>query len=971
MLRRFLLLSLFAFTVPAAAQTDVAALIKKYQDDPRGPYRDIAWYCADGSVVASVNGGCATPNERNFQHARYKQEVEQLGREEHIFLGQILTNTKKEAFWDGDRDNSRIKQYMLGNYLANVDDGWVNRKAQFYRGAFQVEDEMRWGREFLNWLMGNEQALEENFYFIRQAVRDIPHRKDDDLTQKIRNDSRTLADKYGKFMDLRIKIHGQPEGADAGAVEGFMQANRDELEKRGLYQMMQTLANDIRSAYVDRDLVADIVAINQTIPEKNGLKDKIARWATNHAWNPNNPTENTEDRLTSAADLMWTIRTGLDQESPYYRLEGMDISIALERLIFNTARDWEPADARELQEKICYLAEAAAGAGYVEEWEWEAAQTQLGDMNYNLVSPQQATDYLDGARRYVEWGVSTNRGTFGDVVERYAEFEPKAHGFLDDRIRGSVLLPLGDAVGRLGDWIAEAGNLSNSMLDVPNQGSLRGLNPGYARGKLHVVEGNPDAVEVNPNDIFIFATPPSDLKPVGGIATVNEGNMVSHVQLLARNLGIPNAVLTDEQFARLKKYDGDEVFYAVSNAATVIMKPAGDMTDEEEALFTVRERSNQRVTVPTDQLRLDVNRVLNMREIRSKDSGKLAGPKAANLGQLKALFPDKVVEGLVIPFGVFRDHLDQPMPGQSESYWDFLNNRFAEARRMEKNGSSEAEVEQYSLDQLATLRTAIGQIPIKPALVRALRDSFQRVFNEPLGVAPVFLRSDTNMEDLADFTGAGLNKTVFNVVDEDKIMEGIRAVWASPYSERSYKWRQRLLLNPENVFPSILIIPSVDVDNSGVMITKGVTSGREDETTIAFSRGAGGAVDGQAAESWLLDRYGRYVLLSPARERLHRRLPKTGGSVMVPAPFNDRILSDQNLTDLYRLAEDVERIMPESSGETGNGPWDVELGFQNDRMWLFQIRPFVENKRAQGSGYLESISPRPADDVMYDLEVAL
>ena len=77
------------------------------------------------------------------------------------------------------------------------------------------------------------------------------------------------------------------------------------------------------------------------------------------------------------------------------------------------------------------------------------------------------------------------------------------------------------------------------------------------------------------------------------------------------------------------------------------------------------------------------------------------------------------------------------------------------------------------------------------------------------------------MEDLKDFTGAGLNLTLFNVVDYETIIQGIRDVWASPYTERSYKWRQQYLLNPENVFPSILIIPSVDVDYSGVMVTRG------------------------------------------------------------------------------------------------------------------------------------------------------
>ena len=92
------------------------------------------------------------------------------------------------------------------------------------------------------------------------------------------------------------------------------------------------------------------------------------------------------------------------------------------------------------------------------------------------------------------------------------------------------------------------------------------------------------------------------------------------------------------------------------------------------------------------------------------------------------------------------------------------------------------------------------------------------------------------MEDLKDFSGAGLNLTVFNVLDEEKIWQAIRDVWASPYTERSYKWRQKFLLNPENVFPSILIIPSVDVDYSGVLITKGINVGNENDLTVAVNR---------------------------------------------------------------------------------------------------------------------------------------
>ena len=88
-----------------------------------------------------------------------------------------------------------------------------------------------------------------------------------------------------------------------------------------------------------------------------------------------------------------------------------------------------------------------------------------------------------------------------------------------------------------------------------------------------------------------------------------------------------------------------------------------------------------------------------------------------------------------------------------------------------------------------------------PGFKQELQQKFSEVLGGPIGKVPVFVRSDTNMEDLKDFTGAGLNLTVFNVVEPEKIYQGIRDVWASPYAERSFKWRQRYMSNPENVYP--------------------------------------------------------------------------------------------------------------------------------------------------------------------------
>ena len=60
----------------------------------------------------------------------------------------------------------------------------------------------------------------------------------------------------------------------------------------------------------------------------------------------------------------------------------------------------------------------------------------------------------------------------------------------------------------------------------------------------------------------------------------------------------------------------------------------------------------------------------------------------------------------------------------------------------------------------------------------------------------VFVRSDTNVEDLPGFTGAGLNLTLPNLVGFDNLVKGITEVWASPYTARAWAWRQSHMRGP-------------------------------------------------------------------------------------------------------------------------------------------------------------------------------
>lgn len=935
----------------------IAARVAAFKADPRGPFQGIRWFCPDGSV-RPANSPCGVVGGR--QHGLIRDEVAQWRREHRVYLAQVLVAADPDSFWDANNDNARVKQYLIEKYLQAIDDGWIMRKAQYYRGALQAEGEERWGEQFLAELLKRDEVVQRQFFFARQLVRSMPQQAKVGHTERIRLLAKNASDLAPSFVDLKNKIHSQPDGQDRQRVAQFRADYAGKITAAA-DSLLAALENEIGLAYKEVDnehLLAYTSALPADSPIATSLRAALA------------PRLNVHDRYAALAETLWRIRQGLAATAGGQRLALMRLSLDLEEVLFRLDRQWQPAELNELLEKNFALARAAAGCGYLEAWEWRALEAGITPpaMRRTLGLADFA-NMVERTRRAVGWGTSMVESIYGAEVERFATFEPLAHGFVDEQVRSSILLPWGEVSAQLADLATRHAGAPDYALG--QSGTIRGQNPGYALGELEVVTGAAEEVAFSDKKIYILLRAPADLKPVAGIATASEGNAVSHVQLLARNLGIPNAVLSPSLLQALKPFSGQRVFYAVSPRGRVIIKKEAEMSAEEQALFAVKTRSEERIRVPVERLDLDRVDLLSLHSLRASASGRLCGPKAANLGQLSALFPGKVAPGLVVPFGVFRQHMELSMPGTNGSHWQFLQETFSRAKSASDGGATEASVDSLVIGRLAQLRQALRQIQFTGWFDELLEERFAQVFGAPLGEVAVFVRSDTNMEDLKDFTGAGLNLTVPNERERAKIRQAIRDVWASPFSERSYRWRHKYLLNPENVFPSILLLKSVPAEKSGVMVTTGISSGNPIDVTVAFSRGVGGAVDGQAAETYLLRQDGIDQLLAPARERRYTVLPASGGIGKETAHFDQPLLLPAERLELRRLALEVRRRLPGTPGVESHGPFDIELGFVAGESHLFQVRPFVESKRAQSSLYLRELDPPLRGDSWIPLNLEL
>jgi phosphoenolpyruvate synthase/pyruvate phosphate dikinase len=489
------------------------------------------------------------------------------------------------------------------------------------------------------------------------------------------------------------------------------------------------------------------------------------------------------------------------------------------------------------------------------------------------------------------------------------------------------------------------------------------------------------------NHVVALPETPADLEPAAGILTRGEGNVVSHVQLLARALGIPNVVLAANVYEKFAAHDGRDVFFISTPGGRVVVKDVANMTADDKAVLAEYTRNEKRADegsfdgggakLHIDKERLDLRDTLaiDLATMRREHSGIRCGPKAAFLGELKHLFPDKVARGVVVPFGAYHAHykaaqvavpggVDAGIATAGEPLPVFVERTYAEFfGQMIPSGADEQTLATWIRPRLAVIRYSLEQKPLAEDLRASIDSELARLgllkASDPTQTVGAFIRSDTNVEDLDNFNGAGLNLTLFNRRSLADVYAGLKEVWASPFTYRSFSWRQTLIDEPLWVLPSVIILESVATEKSGVLVTADVDGQDEMGMLIATSEGVGGAVDGTPAETIVWSK-GDVELVTMFKSPYRRLLQAGGGTEVVASTGNEFVLDDADIRELTSTADTLRARLTPSRGPDGKArPWDIEFGFSKGKLWLFQVRPFVGNDLLQNVAALNAFeAPR-------------
>ncbi len=924
-------------------QATLRVWIEDMKTSPKGPFFRIRWFCHDGTILPPKPYACRN-HGGGVQHGEWNPRAMQL-RAGGYQIANVFAGLDAPTFTTQPEHESTYKQILLEQFLIAQDNGWILRRARFYRGAFQAEDEARGARQLLLTLVQAPGWTTQRYALLREGVRLLPHERDSGTVTEVRQLAAVMNRKDPAFRSLRNKIHSKPDLSDAERVRQYMQTVRDP----NLVRDYQRLAAAIEDVYTPQPLAPSLRALAKRFDKQPNLAQRLRRAASSLA------TANTlKSRFTVISQLLATLRDTLPlARGAIGRLEMLDLSLALEQAHFRLGTQLRLQLATSSRrQRLQWLREgvtALYGAGLITSREQRAQhdnQAVLTDSETRLSTYKNGLDYL---ARVPGWSSSGLRFYFYRTMQHFSDLDPLAMLFVQDRLRGSPLLFYADVLDSLLRDANQLVGVHHQLFGQAIGTGLRGLNPGLARG---IIRRAPQAgTAYDANGIYILPETTSELPPVAGILTAGEGNPLSHVQLLARNLGIPNVGVDTALLPQLAARNGQRVVLAVSPAGSVQLDFDGPQW---ETIFSgISSAATHLIQPDLDKLDLTHRTLTPSSQLRASDSGRIVGPKAANLGALYHHYPEAVAAGLAIPFGVFRTLLSQPMTGTSQNVFTWMVEQYESLRALQNVPSEHAAATEIFRQRL---HDWILNADPGDTFRQQLRQAMAEVFGSD-GTYGVFVRSDTNVEDLAGFTGAGLNLTVPHVVGFESVLHAISRVWASPFSQRAYAWRQSHMAQPQHVYPAVLLMLSVPSEKSGVMVTQDIDTGASGWLSVVVNEGVGGAVDGQAAESLRIQvASGMVRLLARATAPMQSLLRPQGGMAHVPVSGADRVLKQAEIAQLIELARELPRRFPGIVDAAGNpAPADIEFGFLKGQLRLFQLRPFLESARARSSGFLHTM----------------
>jgi len=480
------------------------------------------------------------------------------------------------------------------------------------------------------------------------------------------------------------------------------------------------------------------------------------------------------------------------------------------------------------------------------------------------------------------------------------------------------------------------------------------LRPGVAFGTLRMY--SPEELKkavVSFQDILLLTRLPNELPIVGGTIVEELQTPLAHVNVAARSRGTPNMSLLDAS-----THEKIKPFLTGNQLVRFEVTPSGFSLRKatlEEAQAFWKSRKHEKTKVPEP----DVKRrgLLDFANIGFKDS-KAVGAKAANLAELYNVLKNtkQVPNGFAVPFHYYDNFIqtsevqkklceaakgDCVEEGRSGAVCTRVLNFCASAKASEtlqdyiqrmlsdKSFVSETVFREACLDNL---RYLIHHTPVDVAFGKALDAKVSQL----VGAGKVRLRSSTNAEDLAHFSGAGLYRSISaSSADPRKLPSSrIRKVWGSIWSWRAFEERSFWNIEHKNVRMGVAVHRSFpDEEANGVIITKNLSNPGVSGFYVNVQKGEASVTN---PEDGALPEIFSIILGEDGFEIIRQRY----SSLSPGKP----VMTSQEISALYKSVQKIQDHFVVLYGKSSDLALDLEFKLEHKTRQLIikQVRPYIQ-----------------------------
>ncbi len=277
-------------------------------------------------------------------------------------------------------------------------------------------------------------------------------------------------------------------------------------------------------------------------------------------------------------------------------------------------------------------------------------------------------------------------------------------------------------------------------------------------------------------------------------------------------------------------------------------------------------------------------------------------------------------------------------------------------------------------DASLRIRNMFSTTPIP----RSLAESIGPHITSRYASRPVVVRSSAPGEDAAKTSFAGLHESYVNVRGAEQVLDRLKLVWASLWSDAALLYRQELSLDVETSRMAVVVQELLSGECSGVAFCKSPNDATQ--AVIESVHGLNqGLVDGTVEpDRWVLDREsGRIISHQPAN-RLQAILPIGDGVELKPlseAQASRPPLSDRQVAEVYALARRCEALF----GSQQDVEWTLAGGAltalqsraittpvagegDEDRRWYLSLRRSFDNLQALRANIEGELIPKMMEE---------